>query len=82
MRFKSKEEREMFENTLNQSIVDSFMERLTELEEEKDELLVKITFLRDLLEKQEDQLKRVRKEEDAIARQLSVSSRALITEAA
>ncbi len=73
----------MLENTVkDRSVIDKFMERLTELEEEKDELLVKITFLRDLLEKQEEQLKLVRKEEDVIARQLSVSSQGFITVAA
>lgn len=73
----------MFENTLKDRFaVDAFMERLTALEEQKDELLVKITFLRALLEEQEEQLKRVRKEEDGIARQLSFSPKDFITVAA
>lgn len=63
-------------------LIDRHMERLTALEEEKDELLVKITFLRDLLEKEEEQLTFVRAEEDKIARELSLLSYELVTSAA
>lgn len=73
----------MLEHTLmDRSTVDSLMGRLTDLEEQKDELLVKITFLRELLEAQEDQLKLVRAEEDTIAGKLSILHRDFITVAA
>ena len=62
--------------------LDKLMGRLTALEEKKDELLVKITFLRDLLEKEEEQLTLVRMEEDKIARELSMLSYGLTTNAA
>ncbi len=73
----------MLEATLlkDRSRVDLLIEHLTQLEEQKDELLVKITFLRELLEVQEDQLKSVRSQEDAIASELSVSQREFIAAA-
>ena len=73
----------MLENNLRErSTVDVLMGRLTDLEEQKDELLVKITFLRELLETQEEQLQLVRAEEDVIAGKLSASHREFITVAA
>ena len=50
------------------------IERLTLLEERKDELLVKITFLRELLENEEEALKLVRVEEDKIAKIITSSA--------
>ena len=50
------------------------IERLTLLEERKDELLVKITFLRELLENEEEALKLVRVEEDKIAKIITNSA--------
>ncbi len=73
----------MLENTLrDRATIDVLMGRLTDLEEQKDELLVKITFLRELLETQEEQLKLVRVEENIIASKLSASHREFITVAA
>ncbi len=73
----------MLENSLKDGpLVDLLMGRLTQLEEQKDELLVRITYLRELLDEQEAQLKLVRAEEDSIANQLSVTNPVFATAAA